>query len=141
MDLKNAITQAKDIPVARQRLIFRGKVLKDDNSLLSYGLFVLFKRFCTIVFVSLIFVCLFVWLVGWFAWWLVGLFICFVLFVCLFVWFVCFYLLYITGSTFLTAVIIHTSCGHIHIVPTAIENEAVIHLVVRKDEPQNESKG
>lgn len=37
LDLKNKIQLAFDVESIRQRLIFQGKVLKDDKSLSDYG--------------------------------------------------------------------------------------------------------
>jgi hypothetical protein len=38
LDLKNMIGTAFQVESIRQRLIFQGKVLKDDKSLLEYGI-------------------------------------------------------------------------------------------------------
>lgn len=38
-DLKRNLEALTDIPVASQRLIYLGKVLKDDQTLSSYGVF------------------------------------------------------------------------------------------------------
>lgn len=36
-ELKESIEGITSVPVAQQRLIFKGRIMKDDNSLKSYG--------------------------------------------------------------------------------------------------------
>ena len=38
LELKTVVNEKLSIPVAQQRLILKGRVLKDDNQLESYGL-------------------------------------------------------------------------------------------------------
>lgn len=42
---KELVAQNSDVPANQQRLIYKGRILKDDQSLLSYGTFFIFSDY------------------------------------------------------------------------------------------------
>lgn len=47
-DFKNVVAQNCDVPAEQQRLIYKGRILKDDQSLDSYGKFMLCWVLCVL---------------------------------------------------------------------------------------------
>ena len=46
---KELIAQNSDVPANQQRLIYKGRILKDDQTLLSYGNFLIISCFISVV--------------------------------------------------------------------------------------------
>lgn len=47
-EFKGVLAQNCDVPAEQQRLIYKGRILKDDQTLVSYGILIPF-RFCLIL--------------------------------------------------------------------------------------------